>query len=173
MGKISLRIFAPLLVGVLLLGACESGGAKGKAATPLQFAGIALPQGYTIVEKDTLILGEGERWTGRLVYEVNSSPEAMFDFIRRQMPQLGWTEVSVVRAKNSALTYSSAGTGRFTTIEIVPDMILWGSTVRMVMSPIGGAQLGPQSEYRSGARNELQPAPRAMPRDSISSQPLR
>mgnify|MGYP001571638402 CR=1 FL=1 len=132
---------------------------------PLQFTGIALPQGYDVVDRETLILGEGERWTGRLVYEVYSSPEEMFDFVRRQMPQLGWTEVSVVRAKNSVLTYSSAGTGRFATIEIVPDWILWGSTVRMIMAPIGGAQPGSQSD--------LQPSPPAMPRDNINSRPIR
>lgn len=158
-----LKAMLPMLAVVLLLGACESTGGKSKAAVPSQYSGIALPQGYDVIESETLITGEGERWTGRLVYEVYTSSDEMFEFVRRQMPQLGWTEVSVVRAKNSVLTYSSAGTGRFATIEIIPDMILWGSTVRVNMAPIGGAQ---RSEV-------MQPAPVAQPRGGVSTRPLR
>jgi hypothetical protein len=163
-GSVAWISFIWALAAVFMLTACETGPGAGAKRAQLQFSGIALPQGYDLNEKETLVLGEGERWTGRLVYSIDSSAEDMFDFMRRQMPAMGWTEISIVRAKTNVLTYSSAGTGRFATVEISPDW-LWGSTVRMIIAPIGGAQVSPLQQGDS--------RPPAVPQGRVRTQPLR
>jgi hypothetical protein len=174
-GRFLGRLAAAVFI-ISALAAC-GGGRSGDVVGPQQITGIALPEGYSINRGETIVLGEGDRWTGRLVYEINSSAGDMFDFVRRQMPVFGWSEVSVVRAHTSTLTFSSPGTGRVATVNITPRQLPpWGSVVSTVVSPIGGAAPAPAApqSYSSPPRSEApQPAPPAVPRGEVSAQPLR
>ena len=162
---------------LVLLTNCAGGwsGTASDGQTPNPFAGIALPEGYSLDHSETLILGEGERWTGRLVYSINSSNSDMFEFIRRQMPALGWTEVAVVRASTSVLTYASSSTGRVATIHLTGRYFPpWGSHVSVVVGPTGEAPMGVAPPgRRSQSRGAPRDLPWAAPRGDVVAQPLR
>src|SRR3546814_14615117 len=81
---------------------------KTQGGAPPQISGVALPEGYSLDSNRTIILGEGDRWIGRLSYRINSSADAMFDFIRGEMAKHGWKAVAVVRAETNQLPF---GTG--------------------------------------------------------------
>ncbi|MBX3456439.1 hypothetical protein [Ferrovibrio sp.] len=139
-------LVAVLALSVLALAGCQSaqlGGGNTKApdsssrSAPPQISGIALPEGYSLDTNRTIILGEGERWIGRLSYSINSSANDMFDFIRREMLNHGWVEVSVVRSEISHLTYMSAQGDRVASI-LVNAASLYGSRVELTVSPAAG-----------------------------------
>ena len=148
-----------VLAGIAVLAAgCASDSGGGPPAVP-QITGIALPQGYSIDSGKTILLGEGERWTGRLNFTINSSAGDMFDFYRRQMPGFGWSEIAVVRAETSVLTFSHSGSNRVATVQITART-LWGSIVEMVVSPAGG-------------RSDQAPASPASPSRRVTAEPIR
>lgn len=115
-------------------------GARG--GPPPQISGVALPDGYSLDANRTIILGEGDRWIGRLSYSVNSSADDMFDFVRREMINHGWSEVAVVRAETSLLTYLSGGGDRVASI-LIQRSTLYGSKVDMTVSPAAGSGVAP------------------------------
>lgn len=131
----------------LLLAGCNSmniGGStsntdgKSGGGAPPQISGIALPEGYSLDADRTIILGEGDRWIGRLSYSINSSADAMFDFVRAQMTNHGWKEVAVVRAETSQLTYLSGDGDRVASI-LISRSTIYGSKVDMTVSPSSGS----------------------------------
>ena len=137
-----------MLVAGLALAGCQSmslggGGStsadnKTQGGPPPQISGIALPEGYSLDSNRTIILGEGDRWIGRLSYTINSSADAMFDFIRGEMANHGWKEVAVVRAEASQLTYMSGDGDRVASILITRNT-LYGCRVDMTVSPSSSA----------------------------------
>ena len=98
-------------------------------------AGTALPDGYKFDSGRTMIFGTDERWTGRLSYTTTLSADDTFDFLHREMPNFGWTEVAAMRSTTSFLTFTSEATGRVATIEIEHGG--WGGSthVDMVVMP--------------------------------------
>jgi len=161
-----------LIVFMLLsLAACGStgGGADGAQSGPNQVTGVALPEGYSVDAGRTLILGDGDRWTGRLSYTIYSDANDMFDFYRRKMPPMGWSELSVVRGETSTLVFSSGSAGRIATVQIVPRTIM-GSRVDVVVAP----QAGGGTSAAAAPRNEpIQPSPLASTSPArVRTQPL-
>lgn len=140
------RIPVFLMVAMLALAGCNSmniGGSSGSSGgssggPPPQISGVALPEGYSLDADRTIILGEGDRWIGRLSYSVSSSADSMFDFIRSQMSNYGWKEVAVVRAETSQLTYLSGDADRVASI-LITRSTLYGSKVDMTVSPSSGS----------------------------------
>ena len=102
-----------------------------------------MPEGYSLDSNRTIVLGEGDRWIGRLSYSVNSSSDAMFDFVRREMANYGWTEVAVVRAETSQLTFLSSGGDRVASV-LITRSTLYGSKVDMTVAPSTGSTVGTQ-----------------------------
>ena len=102
-------------------------------------AGTALPAGYKVDVARTIIFGTDERWTGRLTYTTGTSADDVFDFLHKEMPNFGWAEVTAMRSDPSLLTFSSATTNRFATINIVRGPALGSTRVEMVVSPGGSA----------------------------------
>ena len=150
-----------LAVAVGLLAGCSvwnssAGNSSGDTSKPgsgppTQIAGVALPDGYSLDSNRTIILGEGDRWIGRLSYSVNSSADAMFDFIRREMANFGWTEVAVVRAEASQLTYLSQGGDRVASI-LITRSTLYGAKVDMTVAPSTGSTITTAPRASGGAR---------------------
>jgi len=116
---------------------------KAGSGPPTQIAGVALPEGYSLDANRTIVLGEGDRWIGRLSYSVNSSSDAMFDFVRREMANYGWTEVAVVRAETSQLTFLSSAGDRVASV-LITRSTLYGSKVDMTVAPSTGSTIGNQ-----------------------------
>jgi len=117
---------------------------------PTQIAGVALPEGYSLDTGRTIILGEGDRWIGRLSYSISSSADTMFDFIRREMANYGWTEVAVVRAEASQLTFLSQGGDRVASV-LITRSTLYGSKIDMTVAPSTGSTVG-TAPRQSGSR---------------------
>jgi hypothetical protein len=167
------RLAAGLLAALLLLGGCSwfghgDGDSTATAQNKLaQVTDVPLPSGYSVDNSNTIIFGEGERLSGRLVYSINSGPDEMFDFFRREMPKLGWAEISVFRAKTSVMTYSRGS--RVTTIQVSPRT-LYGSNVEMVIAPTTNG--GASSTSGTLRPDDMQPMAPANNRD-VTSQPLK
>ncbi len=106
-------------------------------------AGTALPAGYRIDSTHSLILGEGESWTGRLVYSAAGSADDVFEFLRREMPKFGWTEIYAVRSEVNLLGFASEPTGRVANIRIERSSMLDSTRVDMIVSPAAASKPPP------------------------------
>ncbi|MDO8385912.1 MAG: hypothetical protein Q7T13_05850 [Polaromonas sp.] len=74
-----------------------------------QLAGdVPLPQGAVIRQQDTLVMGTGAAWTGRLSLAVSGEPQTVFAYFRDSMPGAGWTLTSSSFSKLSLLTFTKA-----------------------------------------------------------------
>lgn len=159
-------VFLMVLLGIGSLAGCSTNDANGSQSdTQLgQLTDVPLPAGYSLNHSDTFILGEGDHWSGRLAYSINSSADDMFNFIRQQMPAMGWHEVSVYRAPVSVLTYTRGN--RVATVRISSGTF-YGSNVEMVVAPeTGNAAFG-------GQQGALQPPPPPGPNRAVTVQPLK
>lgn len=144
--RAAVLVLAALLVGCT---AAESGGAD-KPAGPAADAphvivppGTALPAGYHIDSGRSLILGDGESWTGRLAYSATGSADNVFEFLRREMPKFGWTETYAVRSEVDLLGFASEPTGRVANIRIERGSMLDSTRVEMIVSPAAAAPKPP------------------------------
>ena len=78
-------------------------------ATAKQLAGdVPLPQGSVIKQQDTLVMGSGNTWMGRLSVTVSGEPQAVFAWFRDSLPGTGWTLTSSSYSKLSLLTFTKA-----------------------------------------------------------------
>ncbi len=74
-----------------------------------QLAGdVPLPQGAVIRQQDTLVMGAGASWTGRLSLTVSGEPQTVFAYFRDSMPGAGWTLTSSSFSRLSLLTFTKA-----------------------------------------------------------------
>lgn len=98
-------------------------------------AGTALPAGYKVDPSRTMIFGTDDKWTGRLTYTATGSADEVFDFLHKEMPNFGWTEISAMRSDNSLLTFRSDTTNRLATINIRRGSVIGSTQVDMVVAP--------------------------------------
>ncbi len=105
----------------------------GKTLPPVfnQFSDIPIPERSEMDLKRSLIFGNQQWWTGRLVFASPYSSGGLFDFFMSEMPKFGWQEITVVRSKNSVLTFRQGN--RVATILISGDNS--GAEVEFTVSP--------------------------------------
>ena len=78
-------------------------------ATAKQLAGdVPLPQGAVIKQQDTLVMGSGNTWMGRLSLTVPGEAQPAFAWFRDNLPGAGWTLTSSSFSKLSLLTFTKA-----------------------------------------------------------------
>lgn len=78
-------------------------------ATAKQLAGdVPLPQGAVIRQQDTLVMGSGNTWMGRLNLTVPGDAQPAFAWFRDNLPAAGWTLTSSSFSKLSLLTFTKA-----------------------------------------------------------------
>lgn len=94
---------------------------------------IPIPPGTTLDAQNSLILGSGDQWTGRLVININQSLSEAFALYTTQMPQFGWEPIASVQSGTSLLTFIRGN--RATTIEILEGRAISGCLVRITMTP--------------------------------------
>ena len=133
----------------LLLGGCASGGSTESLDNIQQqlLGDMPLPQGSKISNEQSLILGGGPQWTGRIVIVSPQGPTDTFTFFRDQFPRAGWTGISSIKAKTSILVFAKGD--RTVTVEIneAGTFQSGGSTVALTVAPKGGTapvNLNPQ-----------------------------
>ena len=129
---------------LVLLSACQSGpglltqNAAGEktsknATTAFQlFTDIPIPAGTNFDVENSLILGSGEGWTGRLMVTLSKNPADAFAIYTVEMPEFGWKPIASVQSETSVLTFTRGD--RAATIEIEARAIT-GSLVRITMTP--------------------------------------
>lgn len=132
---------AALIVSAIFITACSSM----PTAAPEEFKEIEkvqakllgdmpVPRGARIENENSLILGSGEGWAGRVALTAVQGPLETFAFFRDNYPPAGWTMVSSTQSKNSILVFIK--NDRTATIEISSGSMLGGkSIVTMTVSP--------------------------------------
>ncbi len=82
-----------------------------------QLAGdMPLPPGATVRNQDTLVMGTGNRWTGRISLAVAGEPQNAFTYFRDGLPGAGWALTSSSFSRLSVLTFTKAD--RVATVQI-------------------------------------------------------
>ena len=108
---------------LLLLGGCDTSG-DSPTGTPdevnqiqAQLLGdMPLPAGARIMGTDSLIIGRGDNWVGRVVLNGLQSPTDIYAFFQAEYPKAGWTTVTAVKSKTSILVFTKGE--RTSTVEI-------------------------------------------------------
>ncbi|MCC7017259.1 MAG: hypothetical protein IT564_08670 [Rhodospirillales bacterium] len=163
-----------LFLSAILLGACEQTSAITPTTAPMsgdagsapglpQFNDVLVPPGAKLYVERTMILGENP-WYGQLTLGVSGDPPALFDQYRRDMPGLGWQEVTSIRATVSTLTFMRDD--RVATVQIQASR-LRGSEVVITVSPRGtgsattggGSTMGRAPGGGGGQASPIRPAP--------------
>ena len=145
------RHITMIALSCLLLAGCASGGfgsAESLDNIQQQLLGdMPLPQGSKISNEQSMILGGGPQWTGRIVIITPQGPTDTFTFFRDQFPRAGWTGISSIKAKTSILVFAKGD--RTVTVEIneAGSFQSGGSIVALTAAPKGGTapvNLNPQ-----------------------------
>ena len=117
-----------------------AGSAVAVATSPRLVKDIPLP-GDALTDTDkTLIMGQADSWTGRLVVTTGLSPAEAFAFYQERMEAPGWRLLSATQARTSILTFLRGD--RVASIQI-EGRFLTGSTVLVIVAPFQGA--GPKA----------------------------
>lgn len=137
-----------LLACVLVLAGCgsvgggEAGmGAGGVSASELGLAAQLPPGGVKINYDQSLIIGSGENWMGRLVFELSQGSNAAYHFFLEQYPRQGWTLVSAVRGKTSLLVFTKPD--RSATVELTEGGVLGASLATLTVTPKSALPVAP------------------------------
>jgi hypothetical protein len=127
---------------VLLLTACAGMGSPQESegddfeSNQKQLVGdMPLPRGARMVADQSLVLGAGNNWAGRLVLTITQGTNEVFAYFRQQYPTAGWVLLSSARAKNSILVFSKQD--RTATIEITESsgLMVAKSQITITISP--------------------------------------
>ena len=133
---------AALLSLALLLTACanvvgpqESEGDDFESNQKQLVGDMPLPRGARMVADQSLILGGGNNWAGRLVLTIPQASNEVFAYFRQQYPAAGWTLISSARAKNSILVLTKQD--RTATIEVTEGsgLVATKSQVTITITP--------------------------------------
>jgi hypothetical protein len=92
-------------------------GATAPEPSAAQLAGdMPIPPGSTIRPQETLVMGTGNRWMGRISLSVPGESQAIYTYYRDGLPSAGWALTSSSYSKLSFLTFSKAE--RVATVQI-------------------------------------------------------
>ena len=122
-----------------LLAACSSTplvspGEGGKVVVPSEVLGQnALPAGAALKAEQSLIMGAGEQWVGRVVADVGRDTDIAYRFFLETYPAQGWTLVSAVRGKTSLIVLTKQD--RTATVELTEGSLLSSGTAVLTVSP--------------------------------------
>ena len=103
---------------------------------------MALPAGTVIRADQSLIIGSGDSWVGRVVLDVGRNPDAAYAFFLDTYPAQGWTVVSAVRGKTSLLVLTRQE--RTATLEMMDGGVLGSSLIALTMAPRNAPVVSPK-----------------------------
>ena len=121
----------------------QPAGQGTQGQNPSQWLGqLALPPGAVMRTEQSLIIGTGDNWVGRVVLEVGRDADAAYRFFLDSYPAQGWTIVSAVRGKTSVIVMTRQE--RTATLEMTDAGLLGTSTMSMTMAPRNATVLMPK-----------------------------
>jgi hypothetical protein len=120
-------------VGEKSAGTAGAGGAT-TASTPnyQPVTDIPIPASTRINTERSTILGNGDRWFGRMILVLDRPTTQAFAYYQEQMGTFGWEAVTAVQGKVSTLSFTRGD--RAATVEIGPSG-LRSSEVAVTVSP--------------------------------------
>lgn len=77
---------------------------------------MPLPAGSKIIGSESLIIGRGDNWVGRVVLSGVQTPTDIYAFFQSDFPKAGWVTISAVKSNTSILVFSKGE--RTSTIEL-------------------------------------------------------
>ncbi len=92
---------------------------------------IPMPPYHTLDLERTVMVGNDTEWLGRASLTALIEPIGVWEFYRREMPNHGWTEISVSESPNRVLFYQRGG--RVAVVEVWPGPN--GSRIEVWMNP--------------------------------------
>jgi hypothetical protein len=112
-----------------------------------RFTDIPMPANNSLDLDRTMIFGADRDWIGRVSLSAPLTVNDTYDFYKREMPRLGWTELTSVRSATSVLSYQLDN--RVATIQVTARRSLIGnsSQIDFWMNPRAG---GGASTFSSG-----------------------
>jgi len=143
-GRRTLRSHALLFAAAFALAACvqgtklqptSTGSADGKSGIEQNFSlltDIPIPPDSTLDVDRSLILGDLDRWTGRIVLNVGQDATPTFALYQMQMPNFGWDPIMSVQAGISVLSFTRGE--RAATVQI-ESRTLGGNTTTITVAP--------------------------------------
>ena len=119
----TLKLSTFALFFAALLGACASSGDSPTGTSQevqeiqTQLLGdMPLPAASKIIGAESLIIGRGDNWVGRVVLSGVQTPTDIYAFFQSEYPRAGWTTVSAVKSKTSILVFTKGD--RTATVEL-------------------------------------------------------
>jgi hypothetical protein len=111
-----------------------SAGVDGQVPNANQLLGqLSLPPGARLLSDQSLIIGSGDNWVGRVVLDVGRNPDTAYGFFLESYPPQGWAVVSAVRGKTSLLVLTRQE--RTATVELIDGGLLGTSQIVLTMAP--------------------------------------
>ncbi len=95
--------------------------------------GTPIPPGAVLKPAQSLILGQGDQWVGRMVLDVGRDAAIAYKFFYDTYPARGWNLVTAVRGEVSLLVFANAE--RSITVEVRQGHVLGGGTVTLTATP--------------------------------------
>lgn len=93
---------------------------------------IPVPPNSTLDVERSLILGDLDRWTGRIILNVGQGAPQTFTLYQTEMTNFGWEPIMSVQAEVSVLSFTRGE--RAATVQI-ENRTLGGSTVSVTVAP--------------------------------------
>jgi hypothetical protein len=97
----------------------------------LQITDISLPGSAKLDAENSLIIGSGDRWFGRVVVKSDETPVQTYNHFFKGMPSLGWRMISAMQSKTSLLSFQRGE--RIAMVQIETSQ-LGGSTISISVS---------------------------------------
>ena len=128
----------------LSLAATLLGGCAGVATSPADgnsqslpsvdlLGKTQLPPGTKVIYEQSLIMGSGDNWVGRVMLDVGKDSMAAYSFFLDQYPQQGWTLLTAIRGKTSLLVFTKQD--RSATVEMNEGNLLSSTLVTLTVTP--------------------------------------
>ena len=138
-------LLTPVLI-VLALQGCSSTALNTNAGDKVQATEVvgpsALPASAVVKPEQSLIMGAGEQWVGRVVADVGKDVEGAYRFFIDTYPAQGWTLISAVRGKTSLLVFTKQD--RTATVEMSEGGLMGGGMLALTVAPRNAAVVAPK-----------------------------
>jgi hypothetical protein len=104
--------------------------------TPTSFEGgpaTPIPPGAVLKPAQSLVLGQGDQWVGRMVIDVGRDADLAYKFFYEVYPSKGWNLITAVRGEVSLLVFSNGE--RSLSIQINDGHFWGGGSVTLTATP--------------------------------------